>query len=162
MVSAKRNLINKFYLHNLAKRSVHYHADHTTALTTSHEHAKTNPLLTKSKGDLKSYQHPSIGRVTCEQPNCANKICKKVCGDIKEKAYIGHGTHSKYPGSTYVSSKDFDDKQQIQNGLFYKEPIKNHDTAGDNVHQKRTENLNNNYEMVTSIHIHASRNPLDD
>jgi len=146
------------------KRLVHYHVDNTDALKSTHELAKNNPLLKKmwkNSAVNNSFQHPTIGRITCEEPSCSNKICKKVCSSEAERVYVGHVTHSNYPGSVYLSEKDFTGQNRPQYCIYYDKPVVNPDTQGNNTNTNQTNELNNT-DAVTMVHIYSSKNPLDE
>ena len=149
------------------KRKVHYHVDRTDATTTSKEHAEKNPLLKKlysKKVTDNSYQHPSIGRIICEKPQCPQKICNEPCTyEIKEKTYVAHVTHTAYPGSVFLSYTDFNEQQKAQYGMFYEKAIPNNDCEGKNENKNQTKILNEKNELARDlIHIHSSKTPIDD
>jgi hypothetical protein len=162
--TTKAAVLNQPTASGVAKRAVHYHADHTDALKSSYELATKNPLLQKwwKKGATNnSFQHPTLGRITCNNAGCKDKICKSVCGTEKERAYIGHITHSNYPGSKYLSETDLQNQKKPQFGIFYNRPVKNHDTEGKNVNSDQTKVLNES-DSCLMVHIYSSKNPLDD
>ena len=147
------------------KRGLHYHVDDATAMKSSHELAQKNPLLKKQwiNGSINNtFQHPTIGRITCEKPECGTKLCDTPCATIKEKVYVGHTTHSEQYGK-FISYDDLNGKKSPQYFAPYNPPIKNHDSAGINTNTSRTENLNQkNTNARAMIHIYSSHNPLDE
>lgn len=164
-ISNIRNKISSHLIDKILTKGVHYHVDNITITNSSHELAQNNPILKKLwvKGSTNNtFQHPTIGRITCDKPGCENKICDKPCSTVQEKAYVGHATHSAKYGK-YISDTDFNNKNSTQYYLAYKSPIKNHDSQGQNTDNSRTENLNQqNKDARTLIHIYSSHNPLED
>jgi hypothetical protein len=81
------------------KRGLHYHIDDTNALTTSHEQAKVNPLMSSHR---KIIQHPFIGQYICIKPHCEKQLFEKTCDIPKSKTYVGHVTHGNPKGVELV------------------------------------------------------------
>jgi hypothetical protein len=150
----------------LLSRSVSYFVDNTDAFKSTHELAQENPLLKKNWSNSpinNSFQHPTYGRVVCDLPNCSDRLCDsdKPCGNPVEYSYVGHATHSNYPGSVYLSDTDLNKQSRKQFGIFYKRPIRSYSGEQYRNHEK-TEELNHNKDVQALIHIYSSRNPLDD
>lgn len=145
-------------------RTVAYHVDNTDAFKSSHELAQQNPLLKKNWSNSpinNSFQHPTFGRIVCDMPNCRDSLCDTPCGKPIEYSYVGHSTHSNYPGSVYLSDTDLNKNFRKQFGKFYRKPIRSYSGEAYRNYE-RTEELNRNKDLQTLIHIYSSRNPLDD
>lgn len=70
---------------NKLVRGVSYHVDDATTLKSSNELAIKNPILKKQRSNNptnNSFQHPTIGRITCDKTGCRTKVCDKPCGTI--------------------------------------------------------------------------------
>ena len=102
--------------------------------------------------------HPVIGRDKCEILSCKDKICNRPCGQITERVYIGHVTHSNQYG-VFVSYNDFNNKSDKQYFVPYVPPVPNMDITGENINKDRTDNLNTkNTEARTMIHLYTKEN----
>lgn len=141
----------------LNKNYVTYRIDQAKAITTTHEQAQVNPLLTKPNGS--TMQHPAIVRTLCDIPNCEHKVCKKPCNTPIENSDVGHATHSdKFPGVRYISNTDSSGDARPEFMLPYERPIEN-TTSGANIDKTKTKNLNDNSEALNNVHLNASKLP---
>ena len=164
----KHTILNKYVFTKstpkIITRDVSYHVDDATAMNSSHESAKKNPLLKKlwtKKYTDNSFQHPSLGRVTCNKSSCSDKICDRPCGLVTERVYVGHVTHSNKYG-VFISYYDFNNKEEIQYFIPYINPVINYDVEGKNINQQKTENLNKtNKEARNMIHILSSKKAIN-
>lgn len=134
----------------------------TNAMKSSSEDCKNNPLISLAK--KKVIQHDFYSANYCESPSCEQKVCKTTCDTITKTEYLGHGTHSdstKVPGAVYLSAQDAENNQRLQYGKFYKaeersKPSTAH--ADETLDATRTENVNNNSEMLNNIAMYKKFN----
>ena len=89
-------------------------------------------------------------------------ICAGICGIVKERMYIGHMTHSNYPGSHFISYNDFNGKPRPQYCVVYETPIPNEDTEEKTRNKQQTDNLNKDEDARALLHIYSKKKETTD
>lgn len=121
---------------------------------TSHDECQANPILTTAK--KKALQHPTVGFTECAKPNCVQKSdCEAPCDDVKTIYAVGHVSHDgTYPGMKFVSSTDLNGNPREQYFSGYPVDKRPEITQPEKTKsESMTENLKNNEEALTNIHI---------
>ena len=88
---------------------------------------KNNPIIVTKSG--KSIQHMEITRQECDQdPNCKDKVCPTICGNIKDEESVGHltgGNVNNTQGHTVnLGNTDINGNTKPQNAYMYNNPHK--------------------------------------
>lgn len=148
-----RVIKNNTQIH-LSKKNACYEVDKHTVFNTSHTQAQANVII---QGKKYIFQHNSFVRSICADSTCVYKQCDPVV----ERADIAFATHdgTRTDQHAYLSKTDLEAQQRPQFAKFHRNPVYSSDQQGFSRDQQHTNELNNNKEMQTNLHMNTSKKP---